>query len=145
MVDLPNLNQVQCRKTSTRRLEWFARYRRFRTLWKSNNGCGWEKTGEKEHKTLITNRLQETLNLAQNDESSKSLGKHPYWPWQMTFLLLNILSVFLPPACIFVQKGINCDEEMLKNSFRTEVTAWLTFDLSSQIAYAASFCRSCFK
>ena len=99
---------------------------------------------------LITNRLQETLVLAQNTQNSeklRSFAKHPYWPWQMTFLLFN---VFLASSCIFVQRRKYLRGRyfkiFLKNGGATKKSqvGWpLTFCLKEQ--YAPSFYRSRFK
>ena len=99
--------------------------------------------------TLITNRLHETLVLAQNtqnNEKLRSFGKHPYWPWPMTFFLFNL---FLASSCISVQRR-KClrgkdFKIFLQNEGATKKTqvGWpLTFCLKEQ--YTPSFYRSRF-
>ena len=100
--------------------------------------------------TLITNRLHETLVLAQNKKKTKkwrSFGKHPYWPWPMTFLLFN---VFLASSCIFVQRRKYRRGKDFKiflqngGAAKKSQVGWpLTFCLKEQ--YAPSFYRSRFK
>ena len=100
--------------------------------------------------TLITNRLRETLVLAQNtinNEKIKIFRKASLWPWQMTFLLFN---VYLASSCIFVQKRKYLRwrdfKIFLKNRGATKKSqvCWpLTFCLTEQ--YAPSFYRSHFK
>ena len=97
--------------------------------------------------TLITNCPQETLVLTQitkNDENIKIFWKHPYWPWQMTFLFFDILNTFLASYCIFVQIRKYLwwreDKSLLQNGSATRKSqvAWpLTFCLKEQ--YASSF------
>ena len=79
----------------------------------------------------------------------KSLGKHPYRPWQMTFFIFNNLCVFLAPSCIFVQRWKFLrwrDAKLfLQNGIATrkaQISLPLTFFIKEQ--YAASFHRSRF-
>ena len=68
--------------------------------------------------TFITNRLQETLVLAQNTQNNGKIKRHPYWPWQMTFCYLT--SSLHHPASLY-REGSIYEEEILRFSFRTEV------------------------
>ena len=90
--------------TLHRRFEHFAQYLNFCIIVAVERECS--KPTEN-HQTSITNRLQETLILDNKHKMTNTftyLGKHPYWPWQITFLFFNILSVFLASSCIFVQR-----------------------------------------
>ena len=68
----------------------------------------------------------------------KSLGKHPYWPWQMTFLFFYVLNAFLTSSCIFVQRR-KCLRWRYVKMFGD------LWPFASKSKIAASFCRSGFK
>ena len=80
----------------------------------------------------------------------RSLWKHPYLPWQMTFLFFDILYAFLASSCIFVQisKYLRWRDVKIflqnRSATRKSQVGWLLiFCLKEQ--YADSFCRSRFK
>ena len=112
------------------------------------------KPGENHQTFIKKNCLQETLVLTQNTKQMtktlRSLGKHPYWPWQMTFLFFDILSAFLASSCTFVhiRKYLRWRDVKISlqngSTIRKSQVGWpLTYCLKEQ--YAASFCRSRFK
>ena len=99
------------------------------------------KPAEK-HQTLITNCVQERLALAQYTKHDKNIifGKASLF----TFLMFNILSVFLASSCILVQrkKYMQWGDFQFFFSERKcnqEVTCWLTFDLLPQRAIRGYF------
>ena len=80
----------------------------------------------------------------------KDMGKHPYWPWQMTFLFFNILSVFLASSYSFVLKRKylelkRCWNIPSEQKCNQEVTSLLTFDLLPQRAIRYFFLLSVFQ
>ena len=81
----------------------------------------WSKPAEN-HPTLITNRLQETLFLAQNNENIKIFWSAPpidldKWPFcYLTFFA----SSSHHPASLH-KEGSICEEEILRYSIRTEL------------------------
>ena len=99
-------SEATLRHVSLNSFARLARYFSFWVLWKPKSRCSRERMfkSAENHQSLKTNSLQETLALAQktqNNDKLTSFGKHPYWPWQMTFLSFN---VFLASSWIFVQR-----------------------------------------
>ena len=75
----------------------------------------------KNQQTLITNRLQETLVLAQNTQNNEK--SKIFWKTSLLTLtndLFYLTSSLRHPASLY-RKGSVCEEEILSNSFRTEV------------------------
>ena len=117
-MNFPNLNQVQGSEISARHFEWLLHdissfgYYGSQIVIVVERECS--KRAEN-HQTLITNCLQETLFLAQNNENIKIFSK--------TSLLTLTNDLFVSwhhPASLY-KDGSICEADILRYSFRTEV------------------------
>ena len=74
------------------------------------------------HQTLITNRLQETLVLAQNTQNNEKI-KILWKAYLLTLTneLFCYLTSSLHHSASLYREGSICEEEILRYSFRTEV------------------------
>ena len=129
-VNLPNLNQVQWSKISARQFEWFCTTCTISQLLGTmetkivvvvERECVLNKRKIKKE-NLRTNRLQETLVLAQNTQNNEKIKIL----WKASLLTLTndlfcfITSFLHQPASLYREGSIR-EENILRYSFRTEM------------------------
>ena len=115
-------SEAKLRHVSLNGFARLVRYLSFWVLWKSIVIVverEWVKQAENQQ-TLITNRLQETLVLAQNTQNNEK--NKIFWKASLLTLtndLFYLTSTWHHPASLY-REGSICEEDILRYSFRTD-------------------------